>query len=237
MYKPEQYVKIKGKLCQLGYEKYTQDADHHNHDDIIALNNKFPNLTGFGFIQYLKELMAMNPACRIRWNEDTIQKMSSMMNMDASLIRTIVNYCLKELKMLRKTHIWRELEKSEEFYLIYPDFMDELINLQTKRINEETEILMRLNSKADGQLYEREIKKKKRLCAEMHEILILTPEIKKNATMFYPDINIDDFWDEFVDMCETSYIKWHALITPENYETTFYTFLNKQTAKIVIPKN
>lgn len=236
MYKPEQYIKVKGKLIQLGYEKYTQDADFHNNDDIIALNNKFPNLVGYGFIMYLKELMAMNPACKILWDDDMMQKMASMMNMEVSVIRSITNYCIKELKMLRKVHTWRELERTNEYYLIYPDFMEELINLQSKRLYEESEIRKNANLKEDGIKFQRGIDKKNKMKADMREILIFTDEIKGKGKMYYPDVDVRGLWDEFVDMCETYYFKWHAILTPDNYATTFFTYLNKHTSKIVIPK-
>lgn len=237
MYKPQTFIKVKGKLIQLGYDKYTQSAYLHCEEDMIALNNKFQNLVGYGFIQYLKELMAENPACKIRWDEDTIAKMSSMMNMEAKLIRDIVEYCIKELKILKKVHTWRELERTNEFYLIYPDFMEELIMLESKKIHEESEIRRNANLKEDGIKYERKIAYRKRLVQEIRDVLIYTPEIKKNANMFYPNMNVDELWEQFVQMCEDQYYRWHAELTHDNYAQVFYTYLNKITAKIVIPKD
>ena len=237
MYKQKQFIKVKGKLIQLGYDKYTQDADFHNHNEIIALNNKFPNLVGYGFLMYLKELMAENPACKIRWDEDTVQKMSNMMNMESKLIRDIVNFCIKELKILRKIHTWRELERSEEFYLIYPDFMEELIWLQAKMINQESEIRRNANIKEDGVKYERTIAKKREKIEKIKSILVLTEDIKNKTMMFYPDINFQDAWDMFVEMCTDQYYRWNEELNPENYEQTFYAYLNKYTAKIVIQKD
>ena len=91
--------------------------------------------------------------------------------------------------------------------------------------------------KEDGIKYERKIAYRKRLVQEIRDVLIYTPEIKKNANMFYPNMNVDELWEQFVQMCEDQYYRWHAELTHDNYAQVFYTYLNKITAKIVIPKD
>ena len=56
---------------------------------------------------------------------------------------------------------------------------------------------------------------------EMREFMIFTDEMKKKAKLFYPDININDMWDMFMDMCETSYLEWHSQLNPDNYSMRF----------------
>lgn len=219
------------KKIQLGYDKYTQDSSLHTTENMIVLNKKFPNLTAYGFIQYLKELMALNPAAKIEHSPTNVTKMSLMMNMDESLIRAIIAFCVN-IGMLEIRHTYRELEKSDEKYLIYPDFLQELINLESKKLGQEAEIRSNKHLLSWDKRHESEIRKKKRLVDEMRVFMLLSEEIKTKSTMYYPDIDIKDAWDEFVDMCESSYQEWHAQLSHENYDIMFYTYLNKRTTKI-----
>ncbi len=227
-------LNIKGHLPmaknQFGYEKYTQDSEEHLKGSIISLNNRFPNLVGFGILQYLKQLMAINPRCKIAWDEDNITALAHQMNVERKLLVEVVDYCLKQAKILQLTRSWFETEMSEVFYLLYPEFMEELITLQVKKLQDEaTKVPNFYGNPELGD--ETEAARKTRMLEEMDKFLVLTDIMKNKVQNYYPNFgDPEDLWNEFKEEINKNYLKWYQVTAKDNYESNFYVFLNRRRA-------
>lgn len=211
-------------INQFGYEKYTQDSEEHQKGFIIALNNQFPNLVGFGVYQYLKQLWALNPRAKIEWTDENIKKLSLQMNIEESLLRDVVAFCRSHLKIFFLSRSVFELKKMELKYLIYPNFMQELIDLEVRRMAKEAYI--EVNKIKDGSdKNEKDIKNE--IISKLREFLVLTEDMESFVDAHYPLLGKPkDLWDNFIYDVEKNYLKWESILLPENYEKVFYLFLN-----------
>lgn len=211
-----------------GFEKYTQLASEYRQPEMIALNRRFPNLVGFGVVQHLKQLMAENPRGKVRWMPEDIRKLSYQMNTDESVIRDVVDFCRKELGIFRLTKSYFEFWNEDIFYLIYPEFMNNLIDIQIKRMTDEvySEANIRVDEKGvPSKSTTASIKKK--AVDEMKAFLVIDDTLKDKIRMYYPGLGEPDaLWKEFMRDIDKSYMKWHQILTPENYRESLFIWLN-----------
>lgn len=113
-------------------------------------------------------------------------------------------------------------------YLIYPDFMRELIDLEVKKMKRDADI------KANTYKYEKEKGtgetadySKRRMIEEMTAFVVITPKIKEDIEAFYPKLGEPEaLFNQFVQNVKKDYLKWYQLLTPENYVDNLYVFLN-----------
>lgn len=217
------------KKLARGFEFYTQSSTEHLEEGFVALNNRFPNLVGFGIVQYLKQLMAQQDSGKLLWDEANIDKIAYLMAIDKALLLEVVGFCTKSLKIMKVTTYY-QIDAPNKTMLVYPKFLDHLLELQVKRKMEH------------GLFYEQQIikpstketpaKQRKRLVDEIKAVLVLTDEEKairnENVSKYYHGVNPDTAWDEFVRSCCNRYLEWHGTLTKENKLQSFYVYLNNK---------
>lgn len=228
--------KQRTKRYKYGFETYTQSTTVHTQEYMIALNNRFPNLVGYGCIQYLKELMANTEYGKVVWDDDNIKAMCAMMNIEETLFREIVDFSINSLGLLKFTRSWYNFEFTEVRFLTCPPFLEELVTLQSKRILAKAEKWR--NKERFNKDNETTYKKKKRMISEMMQFLVFTEKMQGDCKKFYPHIeDPNKYWEDFLTMCEESYYEWHAKLNPENYANMFFVYMNNQVEEFVIEKD
>lgn len=217
-----------------GFELFTQSSREYLEPNFIALNNRFPNMVGFGIVQVLKQLMAQEKSGKLVWTEAKIPTYASLMNTDESLLVEVVTFLTKNLKEFKLINAWRTSpeigwvqEKIKVLY--YPKLMNHLIDLQVQRKNEQTLYYQQYSSnRNDGR--ETYQAKRRRMVADLEEVLVLTKEetdkMKESIKKYYAGIEFETAWKEFCDMVKSKYLEWHGQLVPENKEQTFYVYLN-----------
>lgn len=217
------------KRVTRGFEFYTQSSTEHLEEGFVALNNRFPNLVGFGIVQYLKQLMAQQESGKLVWDEDNIDKIANLMAIDKALLLEVVTFCTKSLKMMKITTYY-QIEAPSKTMLVFPKFFEHLLELQVKRKLEhglfyEQQIIKEHSSETPA-------KKRKRLVDEIKAEMQLTNEEKairdENVSKYYQGVNPDKSWDEFVRSCCNRYMEWHGAITKDNKLQSFYVYLNNK---------
>lgn len=214
---------------EVGFDFYTQSSTEYMEEPFISLNNRFPNLVGFGIIQYLKQLMAQDPSGKLVWSEDSIEKYANLMAIQKDLLLEVVNYCIKSLKMLRIVTIVRVDDRSATKALYYPKLMEHLIDLQVKRKSEAALYYQQFNIKKDSSV-ETPKEKRTRMIADLKAILELTTEeentIKEAVSQYYAGVDYNTAWNDFKESCYSRYLEWHGQLTHSNKIQTFYIYLN-----------
>lgn len=217
-----------GHLNQFGYEFFTQDSEEHQKDYIMALNNRFPNLVGFGILQYMKQLWALNPRAKLMYNKENIEKWSRQMNVDRKIMEEFLTYCLDTLGIFTLTHTWYALERTNYQYIMYPDFVTHLLWLQAKKIHQETEIkLNKYKNEGVGRTTAKQQRSK--MIESMRPFLLLKKEMKKEIEAYFPLLGEPEtLFDLFKQEVYRDYQKWYEILTPQNYRASFIAWLNNQ---------
>ena len=219
-------IVARSKEERFEYEKYTQSAMEHQKGYFIALNNRFPNLVGFGIVQYLKQLMAINPRCKLIWSEETARIMCQQMNVEFDVFKEVVNYCI-QIRMFRIIHSWVGYEGKDYQYLTFPDFMEELIQIEIKKLRRESEVEWNTFKEVVGG--ESASSMRTRVLDSMKSFLILTPDMEETVRNFYPGIGEPkDLWDEFVRKIEDEFMRYWDELSKDNYKDWFYAYLNSR---------
>ena len=217
------------KRLTKGFEFYTQSSTEHLEEGFVALNNRFPNLLGYGIVQFLKQLMAQQDTGKLTWDEDNIDKIANLMAIDKSLLLEVVGFCTKSLKMMKVTTYY-QIDAPNKTMLVFPKFLDHLIELQVKRKMEHGLFYQQQIIKPSTK--ETPAKLRTRLVAEIKAVLELTQEEKtmrnESVNKYYQGLNPDTAWSEFERSCCNKYLEWHETLTKENKLQSFYMYLNNK---------
>src|ERR1700741_164825 len=105
---------------QTTFKEFEHRTSLHYSKEVLALNNKFPDLRGYGVLCYLMELCGASLTGKIEFSRSERNKLASAMNMDVDLFDDIILYLYNTARLIT-------LSKSSGEHYLSVDELDKKI--------------------------------------------------------------------------------------------------------------
>lgn len=211
---------------------YFDTFDHptllHTQKEVVAMNNHFQGLTGYGVLCLLMEMCGRNLDGKIPFSPVDRKVMAAMINVPEDVFEKIVKY----MDVVNLISIGEESVSVNliDKYIIRKRIRRESVRVAVAQKREKIARKRGLNVNAK----ESEAQKRRRIWREFDEILILTDRIVNDAHLKYPlhgDVRV--YFKHFITFIKTGYAKYHGKITHDNYIMNFYMYMNSYKLPLV----
>ncbi len=204
------------------FDNFDHPTNLHLKKEIIAMNNAFPNLVGYGVLCVLMEMCGGVISGSIPFDKKEARIIASMLSVDLDTFGRIIGY-METAGVISINNNFLTVE------LISKSIIRKRMRRDAVRqsVSKKREIIKR-KSGIRVDVKESEMARRRRIFKEFDEILIFTDRIKTDAELKYPGYGaIEVYFKRFVQHTKLNYAHTYTKITHDNYVASFYVHMNQ----------